>query len=164
VDQHEMTESVSTSIEDTTSPPARRPRKAPAWAIAGILLLFGAGYAWSTFNSRSGPQVTWMNNFDAALARAGAEKKRIFLMLSEPGDQAVAAMDRNLFPLRQPRETLAQMVCCRLEIQPRDPICARYDCSVLPHCFVLDPLGRVLESRLTGQVDELAFFTYVKPR
>lgn len=146
------------------SPAATRRSGPPRWvglAFVGLLMIV---LVISQFLSRRGADVQWIeNDFERALNTARADNRRILLLLHERDDPITAGYDRNLFTLRPVRETLAQMVCCRVALRPSDPLAQRYRFERDRLMLVLDPGGNPL-ARLEGVIDEDKFRAQVKAR
>lgn len=146
------------------TPVAPRRGGPPRWAGLAFVGLLMVVLVISQFLSRRGADVQWIqNDFERALSTARADNRRILLMLYEPDDPITAGYDRNLFKVHAVRNTLAQMVCCRVALQPNDPLRRQYRFERDRLMLVLDSGGNPL-ARLEGVIDEDKFRAQVKPR
>lgn len=151
-------------VDASQTPSAAPPRRvSPVWVGVVFVALLGIGFVISQVVTYTGPKIAWLADLDEAQRQADARKQRVFLVLSEAGDPVAAANDRELFALRDTRERLAKMVCCRLIVKSGDVVARRFDFESAPLMIVLDAQGNVL-ARLDGRVDEKRFSTYVHDR
>ncbi len=128
----------------------------------GLLVLLGGWFVVTQAFQRSGAEITWLSDLDQALRVAREKKQLVFLVLHQPNDPLAEANQRNLFTQRQVRERLAQMTCCRIEVQPVDKLRPRFGFRGPPLMLVLaPPEARPLMRPLEGKIDLLEFMTVV---
>jgi hypothetical protein len=158
-----MSAPIPPSPEAEAVPPAPRPRPRGSTRIGLALLVLLAGWFVVTQIVRStGPTVPWIRN-DLPLAeqQARAGGRLIFLLLHEPGCKLTEANDRDVFSQRYARTRLANLVCCRVELKPDDPLRRRFAVTRTPLMLVLAPDRSAPLSRMEGKIDQLQFETYV---
>lgn len=144
--------------EPSAVPAHRRPS---AWGIALFLVLLGGLVFVNQCALTGGKPIVWIeDDFDAALARASAEQRKVFLYLYEPNDPTHARNELQVFTQRWARKPLEEVVCCRVALGPSDALRFKYLYKNRPLFLLLDAKGNVL-SRTEGAVDELQFFTYI---
>ena len=141
-------------------------KRPPSWMVVGLLVLLSGWYVLTQVLSHTGPPVEWIRGDLAAVERIAQERnQRIFLLMHEPGCVTTAANDRDLFSQRLVRQRLADMVCCRIELQPEDPLRRRFHIKPgIPMMVVLEPgHQRPTGAPMEGKLDWLQFKTYVQP-
>lgn len=159
-----MSEPTSPEPQAEGGTAAHPERSNPSRGFILILLVLLAGWFVVTqIVQRTGPTIEWRNDLAQAEREARAAGRRVFLLLYEPGCPVTAANDRDLFSRRFARERLARMVCCRVELQPRDPLRQRFHFRGEPLMLVLQPGVPTPLARLEGKVGRLQFETYVNP-
>lgn len=152
----------SRSVESTTI----QRRRPPSWMVVGLLVLLGGWYVLTQVLSRTGPPIEWIRGDLAAAEKVAQEhNQRIFLLMHEPGCATTAANERDLFSQRLVRKRLAEMVCCRIELQSADPLRQRFHVRQgIPLMVVLEPgHQRPIGAPMEGKVDWRQFKTYVQP-
>lgn len=147
-----------------TSPRRRTAQRA---AIIGFVVLVAALYAVSQMVTRSGPIIAWIDgDLDRALREAKLTGRRIFLYLYETEDPLHARNEREVFSQRWARSVLAGLVCCRVELEPRQPaglkLRGRYQYDGKPRMILLDPDGEPVVPGIDGEIDQKQFFTYIE--
>ncbi len=140
-------------------------RRGPSPFLIGLafVVLFGGGYALTQYITYSGPKIAWLYDLEQARAESGRSRKRIFLMLHEPGCKITARNERELFSTRFARERLAQMIPCRVELRPGDPLRDQFQFTGPPLMITLDANGMPL-GRSEGRIDEREFRTNHHPK
>jgi hypothetical protein len=126
-------------LPEAVTTPAMRQRQPQRWIILGLLALFACWFAAMQWRQRAGAPVAWERDLPQAEKHARESNQLIFLMLQAPGCPIAAALDRDLFSQRDIREKMAQLTCCRLEVQPTDPIAQRFGFKRNPLMVVVKP-------------------------
>lgn len=155
------TSTAPAGADDAQSAPRKRP---PFWVGLVFVLLLGGGYVVTQYITYSGPAIAWRYEFAEALAEANAQdpKRRVFLLLHEPGCLVTQANERELFSTRFVRERLAKMVPCRVALRPDDPLRRQFAVTDQPVMLCIDPSGLPI-GRVEGRADERMFRTNIHP-
>lgn len=154
-----------TPDESAPPTPARPRRKGPpAWGIAAFLLLLAASVLITNSFSKSGPPIQWIDgDLDRALAQAKDGSGRVFLYLYDPNDPVHARNESELFNHYLVRESLANVVCCRVKLDSSSHLllAQRYGYDKTPLFLLLDTAGKP-QGRVDGiAVDERQFDTFI---
>jgi hypothetical protein len=128
----------SEPVPDAAPAPALRKRP-PRWIILGLLGLFVCWFAAMQWRQRAGAPVQWEHDLAQAEQKARDSKTFVLLMLQAPQCPIAAALDRDLFSLRDVREEMAHLVCCRLEVRPGDAVSQRYGFKHDPLVLTIRP-------------------------
>lgn len=159
-----MTESPAGPDAAPEKPPEQQQRRASPWFAAILLVLLAGWFVVTQVVSRTGPEIEWIRDFATAQRLARERDQRVLLVLHEPDCPITAAHERDLFTQRKVRLRLAEMVPCRIELSPEDPLRRRFRVTRgQPMMVVLDPDGQAIGAPLEGRVDWLRFSTYVDP-
>ncbi len=147
----------------SASAPTAPRRLTPAKAGLAFLVLLMIALAANVIVGLSGPKITWETDLTTALAKARSApgKPHVFLYLYKKGDPVAERNEREVFAKRWARETLARLVCCRMAIEPSDPLALQYHYGKQPLFLVLDENGKEV-SRTEGAVDEAQWYPYVE--
>jgi len=145
----------------TGLPPGWRPSR--RGILGGLFILLAGWFVVTQIIQRSGPKIAWIENDLAQAEQTARQSHRlVFLLLYERGCRVTADMQRNLFPQRQVRQRLAQMVCCRIALKPDDPLRQRFYYRGQPLMLVLSPgRDRPIMRPMEGKVELLEFITVV---
>lgn len=164
-DRESHPQASAASTPDLSAAASGAVRRGPSPFLIGVafVVLFGGGYALTQYITYSGPKIAWLYDLDQARAESARSRKRIFLMLHEPGCKITARNERELFSTRFARERLAQMVPCRVELRPGDPLRDQFQFTGPPLMITLDVNGMPL-GRSEGRIDEREFRTNHHPR
>ena len=151
------------SADGTPAAPRRR-KGPPGWGIAVFLLLLVASVLVTHFASQSGPPIQWIDgDLDQALAQARDGPGRVFLYLYDPNDPVHARNESELFNKYWVRESLANVVCCRVKLDSPEHwlLAQRYRYDRTPLMLLLDRAGKV-QGRVDGiAVDDRQFDTFI---
>lgn len=149
-------------VDQQTAPDATHKRNAPPKKVLTLLfVLFGAVFVISQVISTSGPEINWIEgDLDAARKQAKESGNPLFVYAFEPDDPIAKRNDRMVFTQRWARERLANMICCRIPLEPRDAQRGRLGYRDEPVMILFRSDGEEI-SRISGAVDRKQFRTYI---
>ena len=156
-----MSEAIPTESPAPDAGPTPRRKGPPAWGVVLFLALLGGWLIVNQFASTSGPPIEWIeNDLDAALKKAAATKRHVFLYLYEPTDPVHQRNEREVFNQHWARSSLTKVVCCRVALRPGDLLRLKYEYHDTPLFLLLDAKGNRLGG-VEGAVDRREFLTHI---
>lgn len=103
----------------------------------------------------------WETDYDAALATASAEDRKMVVAFHMRGCPPCAVMDRLVLGSAAVRNALAGFVPVRVDIDQRPDLAARFGVFATPTYAVLDAEGRLI-SKCEGYQSKKAFAAFVE--
>lgn len=113
------------------------------WPVVALVLALLMGVAYYRTSARTAPeQAFWVRDYPAALERAAAENKRVFMDVYGDWCGPCKKMDRDTFTDARVHAALDDFVALKVNADQQEAVVRRYNVEFLPSLFVLDASGQ----------------------
>jgi len=130
------------SDTDTTSKPTPRRTGEKKWLFWAVMLLAVAAVL--IYNNRPAPPsaVEWVEDFDAAKAKAAASGKLLFIDFYATWCGPCKQMERNVFPKQEAADALSNWVAVKIDVDKHKQIAYDFRVEAIPTLVALSPQGK----------------------